>query len=102
MFGVLCVQTRWLDLTGKSTGPGVATGEKLDPYLCQGWLEEEAEDLPGHIWITSTCEKGGWRAEQVWGFALVDGKRHQVKRFVVTKGEERAAIRIVYDWLGTR
>jgi hypothetical protein len=102
MFGVQRVCTRWLNVTSRATGSGVATGDKLDIYLRQGWLEEEAEGVPEHIWITSTCDKGGWRAEQVWGFALVDGKRHHVKRFVVTKGEERAAIRIVYDWLDTQ
>ncbi|KAK3305954.1 uncharacterized protein B0T15DRAFT_533915 [Chaetomium strumarium] len=99
VFGTQLVRTRWLDLRSKRPAPDVATGEQLDPYLRQGWLEEETEGSPGHVWITSSCEKAGWRVEQVWGFALVDGQRYHVKRFVITKGEQRAECRMVYDWV---
>ncbi|KAL2158314.1 hypothetical protein VTH06DRAFT_4635 [Thermothelomyces fergusii] len=105
VFGRSRVRSRWLDLDSEQPAPGVADKRDIDPYLREGWLKEEAEGSqgsPGHIWVTSISEKGGWRVDQVWGFALVDGQRYHVKKFLATKGEGRAEGRMVYSWLGPR
>ena len=97
IFGTQKVRTSWLDLKKGDIAPGVATGEHLDPYLIQDWLEEEKGSSPGQILLQVMADTNGWTAKQVWGFALVDGKRHHVKRCVVKKGEKCARIRVVYE-----
>lgn len=42
--------------------------------------------------------KRGWNVYQVWGFAIVDGKRMHVRRIVSKKGREEHRIRTVYDY----
>ncbi|KAK4164416.1 hypothetical protein QBC43DRAFT_318095 [Cladorrhinum sp. PSN259] len=102
MFGTQRVRTSWLDLVNHKPATGVSTGEGLDPYLTEGWLEDGGNDgSPGHILVHVSSDKSGWTAQQVWGFALIDGKRHFVKRFIVRNREQdqRADVRIVYEWV---
>ncbi|KAH6604699.1 hypothetical protein Trco_006406 [Trichoderma cornu-damae] len=90
--------TDWLfgSVTGRSRW--VSLDEVADGFLRQGW-ELEGE---GKSFITNVAEnkERGWVAEQVWGFQLVDGERRYCRHVVVTKGEERAQIRLVYDFDG--
>ncbi|KAL2173701.1 uncharacterized protein P884DRAFT_251482 [Thermothelomyces heterothallicus CBS 202.75] len=99
VFGSQRVRSRWLDLTSERPAPGVSSKEEIDPYLGEGWLQEEPEGSPGHVWVTATNERAGWRVDQVWGFALVDGQRYHIKKFVATKGEGRVTARMVYAWV---
>jgi len=102
MFGTQRVRTSWLDLTNNKPAPGVRTGEGLDPFLTQGWLEESGNGgSPGHILVNVKSDKSGWTAEQVWGFALIDGKRYHVKKFIVRNREQdqRADVRVVYEYV---
>ncbi|WOO80762.1 uncharacterized protein LOC62_03G004289 [Vanrija pseudolonga] len=80
--------------------------EKLDvdEYLLEDWEEGDEEQVGPNkeplIYNTSSSTNNGWVATQVWGFAYVEGERHYVRRVVVTKGDERAAITQVWDWAG--
>jgi len=91
MFGDLKGKSRWVNLDG----------EGLDSFLTEGWLEEEAgPNGEKHVQSWVLNEANGWTAEQIWGFAIVEGARYHTRRVVVTKGEEVLKIRLVYDWQG--
>ncbi|KAL7799136.1 hypothetical protein V8C37DRAFT_398960 [Trichoderma ceciliae] len=87
LFGTVTGRSRWVSLD-----------EVTDDFLKQGW-ELEGE---GKSFITNVAEnkEKGWIAEQVWGFQIVNGERRYSRNVVVTKGEERAQIRLVYDFNG--
>jgi len=98
MFGDLKGKSRWIDL-------GSGEGAPLDGFLKEGWLEEgEAAGPNGESHIESWVENevNAWTADQIWGFAIVEGARYYVRRVVVTKGDEVLKIRLVYDWQGTK
>ncbi|KAM0323355.1 hypothetical protein ACHAQA_008948 [Verticillium albo-atrum] len=97
-FGAQHVRSNWLDL--KTAKPLSLGGEPLDPFLLQGWLEEEQAGQPGHITVNVFNERAGWKADQVWGFAEIDDKRYRVAKLLVRKGEETAPVRVVYEWVG--
>ncbi len=97
IFGAQHVRTQWLDLSSQSPTTEVATERDIDFFLREGWLEEDTEGSPEHIVVMVRSDKGGWRVEQTWGFALIDGKRYHVKKSVIMKGEERACVRAVYE-----
>ena len=91
VFGKLNGKSRWLNLDGVS-----------DDFLKEDWLEGE-EEISGpagelHIESYSVNDKNGWTAQQVWGFASIDGVRYYVRRVVVKKGDEVRKVRLVYDW----
>lgn len=99
MFGAQSIRSNWLDL--KSAKPLSLSGEPLDPYLLDDWLEEEAHTgQPGHITVNVVNEKAGWQADQVWGFSNINGQRYRIAKFLVQKGEEKAPVRVVYEWIG--
>jgi hypothetical protein len=79
----------------------ISTDAVSDPYQKEGWLDDEAEHggPAGELHIESAvvAEKG-WTANQIWGFALIDGKRRYTRRVVVTNGDEVLKIRLVYDY----
>ena len=98
VFGEMSNRSRWTSI-GSSAESG--DGGSLHPWLTEGWLEEDANgDGKEHIqnWVVN--ERMGWTAEQIWGFAILDGKRYQVRKFLVKKGEEEAKARMVYEWKG--
>lgn len=120
LFGKLKGQSRWVSTSGITTSAG--DGTKTDPpsvtaqayvareeensYLSEGWEEGEAETGgPGgerHIESFVANEEVRWTARQIWGFAVVDGKRYYVRRVVVRRigGEECLMWRGVYNWQG--
>ena len=65
-------------------------------WLKKGWLEPEGEFVQSYVESVG----GGWTADQVWGFEMVDGKRYHVRHVVVRKGEDWKEARLVYDWQG--
>lgn len=58
----------------------------------------EGEGQVIHSWAESVG--GGWVANQVWGFEVVEGKRYYVRHVVVRKGKEVKRARLVYDFVG--
>ena len=67
-----------------------------------GWLDENSAR---HVqsWVVNVDETaaGGWTAEQVWGFEMVDQKRYYTRRVVVRKGDDKVErARLVYDYKG--
>jgi len=99
-FGDVVGRSRWLaDLT--TPGQGAAGGE-LDPFLVLDWLEGEGAGPQGERFVQSYAvnASAGWAAEQIWGFALVDGRRYYTRRVVVRKGAKVVKVRLVYDWKG--
>lgn len=98
MFGTQLVRSSWLCLPAEDKTT-VTTPSAIDEYLLEGWLQEEPAGAPGHIHVSVVNKKARWQAQQVWGFATVEGQRRFVKKFVVTRGDEAARVRIVYDWL---
>ncbi|KAL8727609.1 MAG: hypothetical protein Q9166_005917 [cf. Caloplaca sp. 2 TL-2023] len=98
VFGEMNNRSRWTDLGGTAESGG---GGPLHPWLTEGWLEEpQIGEGKGHVqnWVVN--EKNGWTAEQIWGFAMVNGERRHVRKFLVSKGEQEAKARMVYDWKG--
>ena len=71
----------------------VTPAEIEDEYLKEGW--EEGGDL---IEAISQNEKAGWKATQIFGFAVVSGERRQVRKAVSNKSNEVEKMRQVYDW----
>jgi hypothetical protein len=96
IFGQLKGKSRWI-------ATGSPEYEALDQFMREAWLEEGEQGGPNgesHVQSWVVNEENGWTAEQIWGFAVVDGKRYYVRRVVVTKGEEVLSVRLVYDWQG--
>ncbi|TAQ90996.1 hypothetical protein B7494_g739 [Chlorociboria aeruginascens] len=89
IFGKLTGKTRWLDLDAVE-----------DPYMKDGWLSEGEQSGPGgetHIETFVENKDGGWTADQIWGFVIIDGVRYYTRRVVVKKGEVVVKARLVYD-----
>lgn len=97
-FGAQHIRSNWLDI--KAAKPMSLSGELLDPYLLQGWLDEEQAGQPGHITVHVVNESAGWKVDQVWGFCNIDGKRYRAAKCLLVRGEKTAAARMVYEWVG--
>lgn len=79
-------------------GPDDSTflqGKKLkDMKTDTSFLDNE------HVQSFVTSAKGGWTAEQIWGFETIDGKRYYTRRVVVLKADKVERVRLVYDYKG--
>lgn len=78
-----------------------AVHEITNMLLRDGW-EEQTEEL-----IEVQSQGSGWTSWQAWGFEVIDGKRHHVRRAVLQRGaefqeepQEPVVVRMVYDWVG--
>lgn len=91
VFGTQVVNTSWVHLKSEHS-------KGLEGWLREGWLEGDDNASPGNIHVSVKHDKAGWTAHQVWGFAMVEGKRYFVKRFLVQKGSSDAKVRMVYEW----
>lgn len=91
LFGKLKGKSRWVELDN---------AEITDPFLKDGWEDGTPAGPNGEkfiqAWVVS--EEKGWTADQIWGFAVVDGARYYVRRVVVQKGDTVLKVRLVYDW----
>ena len=47
-------------------------------------------------------EEKGWSGQQIWGFAIIEGKRYYTRRVVIKKGSEVMKVRLVYSWQGKK
>lgn len=96
IFGQLKGKSRW-------AATGSPEFDALDAFLTDGWLEDGEQAGPGgesHVHSRVVNEEKGWTAEQIWGFAVVEGARYYVRRVIVSKGKEVLTVRLVYDWQG--
>jgi hypothetical protein len=93
LFGKLVGQGRWI-----ATGSG--EWEALDQVLKDGWLEDENEkggpNGETHVQSFVDNKERGWTAEQIWGFAVVEGQRYHTRRVVCRKGDQVLFVRLVY------
>lgn len=89
---------------GRSTWASAADVAADDAFLAAGWEEGEAERAgpAGETHVASYVESldNGWVARQVWGFQIVEGERRYARNIVVTKGDKRVEVRLVYDYIG--
>lgn len=86
LFGEVIGQTKFMHTKDITTELG-------DAYLASDWDGEEE-----HVYSLAWSEKYGWKALQIWGFQIVEGERRHVRKVVVSKGDERAEFRFVYDF----
>jgi len=97
IFGHLKGRSRWLS-------PSNYDNDISDPFLKAEWLDADSEKggPNGEVHIESLVvnDEKGWTAQQVWGFAVVDGQRYHVRRVLVTKGKDVLRVRLVYNWQG--
>lgn len=93
LFGKVRGKTRWVSLD-----------EITDEWLKKDWELEGEGGSAGKNFVNSYVESvdNSWVAEQVWGFQKIDGQRMYCRNVVVTKGSERVAIKLVYDYNGTQ
>jgi len=74
--------------------------------LTDGWLtgDEEKAGPNGECFVESQVvnKEKGWDGLQIWGFAIIDGKRYYTRRVVVTKGDKVLKVRMVYNWQGKK
>lgn len=72
-----------------------------DAYLKEGWEADiqsgKCDLIRGH----QASQTDTWTAEQVIGFADIDGQRRQVRRVLSKKGDQVQRIRMVYDWVSS-
>ncbi|RYP03441.1 hypothetical protein DL765_010485 [Monosporascus sp. GIB2] len=111
LFGAVRGQSRWVRGGGDELARAAAEVEPAGAaYLAGGadqgeWLEGEGEagGPAGETHILTFArnvdEGRGWTATQVWGFQNVGGERRYVRLVVVTKGEEQAKMKMVYDYI---
>ena len=69
--------------------------------MIMDWCDYAA-DGEKHVESLAVNEEKGWTARQIWGFAIVDGKRYYTRRVVVSKGSEVLKVRLVYNWQGKK
>lgn len=91
VFGTQVVNTSWIHLKSEKA-------HGLEGWLREDWLEGDDNASPGNIHVSVKHDKAGWAVQQVWGFAMVEGKRYFVKRFLVQRGSRGAKVRMVYEW----
>lgn len=91
------------DRTPQQEGEGVASTATTTPTpTTSGWLDENsARHVQSWVVNVDQTAAGGWTAEQVWGFEMLDQKRYYTRRVVVRKGEDKVErARLVYDYKG--
>ncbi|KAI1209447.1 uncharacterized protein F4807DRAFT_93867 [Annulohypoxylon truncatum] len=96
--GTQRVCAHWVDL--RRSKPLSMSGEPIDPYLTQDWMEDSNATTWDHIYLCIVNERGGWAADYVWGFSWKNGGRHFVKKLLLKKGEHFIRMAIVYEWIG--
>ena len=86
IFGTVRGRSRWCRLDEVAD----------DDWLKTGWLDPEGLFVQSYV----ESQGGGWTADQVWGFEMVDGRRYHVRHVVVRKGDDWKEARLVYDYQG--
>lgn len=88
----------WLFGNVQGRSAWVALEDIEDAYLKNGWLAEGEAGGKNLILSHAESEDYGWTADQIWGFQEVDGERRHCRNIVITKGDQRAEFRFVYDY----
>ncbi|KAH7137192.1 hypothetical protein B0J13DRAFT_559154 [Dactylonectria estremocensis] len=88
--------TDWLFGAVKGRSLFVSQDEIDDEYLKTGWLIEGEGKTLYKSYVES--QDNGWIATQIWGFENINGERRYSRHVVVTKGDKRVQIRMVYDY----
>ncbi|KAH8177672.1 LCCL domain-containing protein [Sarocladium implicatum] len=92
----------WLfgSVKGKSQYVGLADLD--DEFLKKGWIKEEGKEgdedkflILSHV----VSLDNGWVAKQVWGFQEHEGQRRYARNILVTKDQQRAEVRLFYDFI---
>lgn len=88
LFGKVRGRTRWLSSLSELPDPN-------DEFLKSDWEAGTTE------WVFAYVESldAGWTASQTWGFQVVNGERRYARNVVVLKGQERAEVRMIYDYV---
>lgn len=93
IFGKVSGKARWINIS-----------EVTDPHLKKDLHKESLDAANGEVietWTTSVGLKGEqWTADQIWGFAIINGQRRYVRNIVVKRGDKTQNIRTVYDYQG--
>ena len=92
IFGELVGRSRYVqpkDLEEADVG-----GDK--DWFAEGW-DEDGEKVES--WVNN--EAAGWKALQIWGFAVIDETRYYVRKVLVTKGPKKMRARLAYNYAGT-
>ncbi|VUC36563.1 unnamed protein product [Clonostachys rosea] len=84
LFGSLKVQSRWV---------------QVDEITEREWLKYDWEKGDRLIRTHVKNEKYGWEAIQICGFQVVNVVRRYCSRTYVTKGDQSATCRLVYDYI---
>ncbi|MCJ1391188.1 hypothetical protein MMC18_004050 [Xylographa bjoerkii] len=90
IFGEVTGRSRWILLENVVKGPD-------REWLTRGWLDESGGE---HVQSYAASEKGGWTAEQVWGFEEINDTRYHTRHIVVRKGDDWKQARLVYNFQG--
>jgi len=88
---------------GKSRRVSLTETEIPEEFLRNGWTDDVQKHHTIHGIVVSAGTDKTWRAEQTWGFEVIDGTRYYVRHVFFT-GPEKEVIkaRLVYDYTGPR
>jgi hypothetical protein len=68
-------------------------------WLLADWIRKEDGGLD-IIESQVVSTDAGWVSHQVWGFEVLEGKREQVRKVVLWKGNQKTRAHLVYQYLG--
>lgn len=86
LFGKVKARSQWI--TSAADLPD-------DDYLKQGWEDGTTEWIYGFVQSLDST----WTATQLWGFSVVKGDRRHTRNVVISKGDKKVQIRLVYDYI---
>jgi hypothetical protein len=89
IFGKVNGQSRFVSVANVEEG-----GTEDKEWLAEGW-DEDGEKVES--WVIGET---GWKALQIWGFAVINGIRYHTRKVIVIKGTEKKKARLVYDYVG--
>ncbi|KAF4122655.1 hypothetical protein GMORB2_6962 [Geosmithia morbida] len=79
-------------VSGKSTW--VKLEDIEDDFLREGWEDGTTDLIQSYV----ESKDNGWIATQIWGFQIIDGERRYSRNVLVTKDDQRVAIKLIYDY----
>ena len=90
VFGLVSGSGRWVNISEKAD----EWYQKLDPKSLEAANGEVIETYTESVGLSGQQ----WKADQVWGFEIINGERRHVRRIIVSRGDKVHKIRTVYDW----
>ncbi|KAH7885913.1 hypothetical protein F5I97DRAFT_1171619 [Phlebopus sp. FC_14] len=83
----------------------IAVRDVTDPFLKEGWTTDTIEHgvVLAVAWSHPERNRYKWRAEQTWGFEVVNGERRYVRHVKFTSSDKKDGpihARLVYDYEG--